>query len=177
MNQELIKQLTYYDPKTGLMMWKKRPLSMFKRESNGRGWNTLNAGKVLASVDGKGYIFCSIMYKQHRVHRLIWLYVHGEWPSIIDHINGSRTDNRLVNLREVTSQQNHMNQRISSKNTSGVTGVYFMKAKNIWCAQMKFNGKTYHLGSSKDKSEVVAIRKAEEKRLGFSERHGESHAY
>ncbi len=65
-----------------------------------------------------------------------------------------------------------MNQKINSQNTSGVCGVYFNKKSKIWCAQMKFNSKTYHLGSSKNFEDAVKLRKAEEKRLGFSERHG-----
>jgi len=124
------------------------------------------------NIDGKGYNSVFIMGEQYRVHRLIWLLVYGHFPKIIDHINGDKLDNRLENLKEVTQQENLMNQRRSSKNTSGVTGVYFNKKRGLWCAQMKFNGETYHLGSSKNKEEVIEMRKKEEQRLGFSRRHG-----
>ena len=172
MNNKLLKSLVHYDEKTGDMCWLVRPRDMFKTNAAYLGWNKKYPTKKAITLDGKGYRVISIFCKRYLVHRLAWLYTYGEFPCILDHINGVRTDNRLCNLREVTHQQNHMNQRISSKNTSGVTGVYLNNRKKLWCAQMKFNGKTYHLGSSAIFEEAVALRKNEENRLGFSERHG-----
>jgi hypothetical protein len=169
---ELLKKLVNYDELSGEMYWLNRPVEMFKTKSAYLGWNKRMVGKKAITTDGKGYLVVSIFCKRYLVHRLIWLYVYGKFPKIIDHINGIRTDNRLINLQEVTSQQNHMNQKRSSKNTSGVTGVYLHKKRNLWCAQMKFNGNTYHIGSSKNFNDAVSMRKNEEKRLGFSERHG-----
>lgn len=172
MDQKLIEQLIRYETDTGKCFWKKRDVSLFKSNWSCRSWNTKYAGKEIMNVDGKGYNSVFIMGKQYRVHRLIWLLVYGYFPKIIDHINGNRLDNRLKNLMEVTHQENLMNQRRSSKNTSGVTGVYLNKKRGVWCAQMKFNGITYHLGSSKNKEDVIEMRKKEERRLGFSRRHG-----
>ena len=172
MNQTLLKQLVHYCKETGSMTWKRRDVSFFKSQRSCDSWNTKYAGKEIITVDGKGYLCGMFFEKRYLLHRMAWLYEYGVFPKIIDHIDGNRKNNALHNLREVTSQQNHMNQRRSSKNTSGVTGVYFNKRKNIWCAQMKFNGKTYHLGSSKFFDEAVKMRKNEEWRLGFSERHG-----
>jgi hypothetical protein len=172
MDQKFIRQLIRYEPDTGKVFWKKRDVSLFKSSRSCRSWNTRYAGKEIMNIDGKGYNSVFIMGEQYRVHRLIWLLVYGHFPKIIDHINGDKLDNRLENLKEVTQQENLMNQRRSSKNTSGVTGVYFNKKRGLWCAQMKFNGETYHLGSSKNKEEVIEMRKKEEQRLGFSRRHG-----
>tara|TARA_R110002124_G_scaffold215107_1_gene381033 strand:+ start:123 stop:656 length:534 start_codon:yes stop_codon:yes gene_type:complete len=172
MNKDTVKLLTEYNPATGKMYWREKDENFIKKESSRKSWNTRYAGKELKTVDGKGYYHCSNNGKFHRVHRLAWLYMYGETPNIIDHINGNRTDNRIENLREVTSQENHMNQKINSKNTSGVTGVYRNNRLNNWCAQMKFNGKTYHLGSSKNLFDAVCFRKSEQNRLGFSLRHG-----
>ena len=169
---DLLKKLVNYDEVSGEMYWLNRPVEMFKTKSAHAGWNKRLAGKKAVTIDGKGYLVISIFCKRYLVHRLIWLYVYGRFPKIIDHINGIRTDNRLVNLQEVTNQQNHMNQKRSSKNTSGATGVYLNKKRNLWCAQIKFNGSTYHIGSSKSFNDAVIMRKNEEKRLGFSERHG-----
>ena len=173
MNQQLIKTLFHYTPETGDLVWRDRDVSFFKSKHSCDSWNTRYAGKKVKTLDGKGYLCTTVLGKRYTAHRLIWLYIHGEWPNVIDHINGVKTDNRLSNIRNVNSQVNHMNMRKSSKNTSGVTGVYLNKKKGLWCAQMKFNGKTYHLGSSKNKDEAIKMRKDEEKRLGFSNRHGE----
>lgn len=176
MNQDTLKALVVYIPETGDMVFKERGLEHFSRASSMRSWNTRYAGKKAITLDGKGYRVVNLLGKRYLVHRLAWLYVHGVWPEIIDHINGVRTDNALSNLQSVNQQQNHMNNRRASNNTSGTTGVYLNKRRNLWCAQMKFDGKTYHLGSSKNMDDVIAMRKAEELRLGFSDRHGEDNA-
>lgn len=44
-----------------------------------------------------------------RMHRAIWEHVHGECPPVLDHINRDKADNRLCNLRAVTTQQNALN--------------------------------------------------------------------
>jgi len=172
MDQAFLKNIIDYNPETGEVFWKQRCAHLFKNESSCKSWNTRYAGKQIHNVDGKGYNSVFILGNQYRVHRLIWLLVYGYFPKTIDHVNGNPLDNRLENLRSVTSQENHMNQKISSANTSGVTGVYFNRSRGLWCAQMKFNGKAYHLGSSKNKSEAIGLRKKEEERLGFSRRHG-----
>lgn len=172
MNQALLQTLIRYEPNTGHVFWRERDVKFFKSEHSCRSWNTKYAGKKIMNLDGKGYNSVFIMGKQYRVHRLIWLYVYGVFPNIIDHKNGNKTDNRLSNLRDVDCQKNHMNMRRAKNNSSGITGVYFNKKKGLWCAQMKFNGATYHIGSSKNKADAIQMRKDEERKLGFSERHG-----
>lgn len=170
--KEYLKSVAHYNPVSGDMFWKERPEWHFKNNGACRSWNTKYAGNKMETLDGKGYKVVSINKKRYLVHRLVWLYVHGRWPNIIDHKNGIRTDNRLSNLRDVSMSENHKNRSISKNNTSGVTGVYLNKSRGLWCAQMKHGGKTYHLGSSVFFEEAVALRKAEERRLGFSKRHG-----
>jgi hypothetical protein len=46
-----------------------------------------------------------------------------------------------------------------SSNKSGCTGVYYSKARKRWCAQLTFRGKTYYLGSFREKEDAVAARK------------------
>lgn len=57
----------------------------------------------------------------------------------IDHINRIRNDNRKINLREVTHQQNNINRSLSSKNTSGIMGVSKTK-DNFWHSYLGING-------------------------------------
>ena len=57
-----------------------------------------------------GYRQIRIDYENYLAHRLAWFYVHGAWPDgEVDHIDGATDNNRLVNLRVVTRQQNRWN--------------------------------------------------------------------
>jgi hypothetical protein len=171
LSYEQFKDIIRYEPETGNLFWLPRS-SEYVHHTRVNSWNSRNANRLISTIDSKGYVFCSVLGKQYRAHRVAWLLVYGEWPDVIDHINGVRTDNRLINLRSVNSHTNHLNQKLNSKNTSGVSGVYFNKNKGIWCAQMKFKGRTYHLGSTTDFFDAVCMRKSEERRLGFSLTHG-----
>lgn len=168
MNAELLRSLVNYNPKTGVMSWREKEV----KHPTHKSWNTKFANKPIRTIDGKGYYHFNFNGKFYRVHRMAWLYVTGEMPNVIDHKNGVRTDNRFSNLKNTNQQGNHLNQRLNSTNTSGVAGVYKNKSKDLWCAQIKFNGKTRHLGSSKSFFEAVCMRKSEERKLGFSHNHG-----
>jgi len=62
-----------------------------------------------------------------------------------DHINGDGLDNRRCNLRICTSSENSMNRR-SRGGTSEFKGVYWYKRNKKWRAQIRDDGKQYHLG-------------------------------
>src|SRR3546814_10530392 len=54
-------------------------------------------------------------------------------------------DNRLINLREVTRQENSRNRPRRSDNTTGITGVSFSNGK--WRARIKVDGQEIALGT------------------------------
>jgi len=84
-------------------------------------------------ADPKGYIVIKIKGRVYFAHRLAWLYIYGEWPSeIIDHINRERDDNRICNLRDVSSSQNNLNRTLDPKGrgASGRKGVTVLKRKD-----------------------------------------------
>ena len=60
-----------------------------------------------------GYLYTCVGPKADRsdlaLHQIVWILYYGKWPTLIDHINGDKTDNRLCNLREVSYSENNKN--------------------------------------------------------------------
>jgi len=125
-------------------------------------------GNIAGSTNGIGYRRISIRLNSDRknlaVHRLVWFIYYGELPSIIDHINRDRSDNRISNLRVCTNSQNQVNKNIQKNNTTGYKGVYLNKSKGNWFARVKKNGKSIHLGmfDSPEKASDAYIKKSRE---------------
>lgn len=99
----------------------------------------MRKGSTVGGLDKDGYLSTTINNKRYRIHRLLWFYVHGEYPkNQIDHINGNKTDNSIGNLRESTPLQNMQNIRKPlSNNKSGYLGVYLNKITNRYYSQIK----------------------------------------
>lgn len=64
---------------------------------------------------------------------------------MVDHINRNSLDNRIQNLRIATNSQNQHNTKRRVDNSSGIRGVRFERGR--WRAQIKRNGKNFHIGS------------------------------
>jgi hypothetical protein len=135
LTQERLKELLAYDPETGL----------FIRLQNRPGPGA-RAGDAAGSVQPNDYRRIFVDGKGYKAHRLAWFYVHGEWPSEIDHINCNKDDNRLANLRVVSRSQNRMNVRAYASNKSGYRGVSLYKPTNRWKAQIQVDGRKKALG-------------------------------
>lgn len=139
MTQIEIRNLVNYDENIGKMVWKE--ILPYHRAK---------VGDFVGTLHHSGYYYVTINKVYYGIHRLIWLYVHGKFPTnVIDHINGIRSDNRLCNLREATQQQNCMNRRKNVNNTSGYTGVVLDKRTGNWNAQTKIMKKNIHIGTFK----------------------------
>lgn len=163
--QEILEQLISYDPKTGLMFWKERPLHFFKdgrrlATTNQSCWNAKNAGKeALNVVSEQGYRYGRLFNRIQYAHRIAFKLWHGVEPMYVDHINRIKTDNRISNLRSVTNAENAMNQRTSVRNKSGFLGI--CRVANMpgkWRASV---GDSV-LGYFDDLEEAVAARRAAE---------------
>jgi hypothetical protein len=74
----------------------------------------------------------------------------------VDHINGNRLDNRKVNLRIATNQQNVFNKKPHGK--SKYKGVSFRNQDKKWYAQILFNknGKKRYIRSKSGTEEECA---------------------
>ena len=130
-------------------------------------------GDVSGALHNCGYRWTNLNKQFLLLHRVAWLIYYGVYPKgEIDHINGDRADNRIENLRDVTHQANGRNQRMHVTNTSGITGVHYVKNRNEWRAYININESIINLGQFKDKFEAICARKAEEYKQGFHANHG-----
>lgn len=131
-------------------------------------------GAIAGSLED-GYRRICIDGKRYRAHRLIWLIVHGVWPTnIIDHEDHNTGNNQIGNFRDVTHRENCLNQKLHCTNTSGHAGVYWGKRESRWRAQIYVHGKTIHLGRFDSKDEAIAARKLAEQEHGFHPNHGKA---
>lgn len=129
---DYLREVLDYDPETGVCRWKK---CFFSNRVGQR------AGSVIDRPTGR-HRTMRFFGRQYYEHRLIWLYVHGRWPTgEIDHINGDGTDNRLVNLREATKSQNMANAGHWGHNTTGFKGV--TRSRGKWQARIGKAGRVF----------------------------------
>lgn len=162
-----------YNPLTGKLFWKLRPIYHFKNLTSYKSWNTKYSGKeAFTYVDRKGYKVGRLNSKDFRAHRIIYKMIFDCEPECIDHINGKPADNRAVNLRDVSDAENKRNMKKYKNNTSGVVGVSWYKAKSLWKASIKENKIEKHLGYFKNLQDAVDARKKAEVEYGYHINHG-----
>ena len=152
-----------YNPETGIFIWKK-PAS-----------NNIKPGTIAGTIN-HGYVSIKLDKVHYLAHRLAWLYYYKEWPKgenyYIDHINGDRADNRIINLRLVTKSYNSKNRGAQQNNTTGIIGVTFTKLYNRWTARINVNGERIVLGHFKKFEDAIKARKEAEKKYGYIIRNG-----
>lgn len=116
-----------------------------------------------------GYRMVNIDRVQHRVHRLVWIMHNGPIPDglLIDHVDRTRDNNRLENLRLATPAQNQTNRGLSKANTSGHTGVSWYPPYKKWRAKISPNRKNITLGYFDTLEEAISARKAAERKHNY----------
>lgn len=159
---DLINLFFKYDPNTGVVSWKERQPLWFEdgkydslRKANI--WNARCAGKSAGCNNGAGYLSTRLMGVNYKVHRLaMCLILKDDFDGIVDHINGSRSDNRACNLRVSTASRNSQN---THAHREGSAGVVWYKPLNKWRAQIWANGKNINLGyfDSKDDARLARL--------------------
>lgn len=135
-DQEVLRQILDYNPKTGELFWKERDRKFFKTNGEFIRWNNRYRGKpALNSVMKGGYLNGAIFKVIYQTHRVIWKMVTGSDPKeILDHINGNRTDNRWCNLREATFAQNVGNRFGNKETSSKYRGASWCERDKFWAS-------------------------------------------
>jgi len=132
--------------------------------NGGRLYNKVNRGSrakegnYAARLDKScGYNRLQFKGKMYLEHRVIFAVCHGYFPTIIDHINGDKFDNRIENLRDAKFKRNNsVNSALRSDNTSGFRGVVRHKQTVGWVAQCsRSDGTRKHLGVFTCKKEAA----------------------
>ena len=127
--QERLKEICTYDSNTGIFVG---------IADRGRKYK---AGMPFGRLDKDGYLQVTIDARCYRVHRLAWLYVHGQHPrGMIDHKNTEKLDNRIENLRIADYNEQARNIKVKVTNKSGVKGVFYNKINRNWVARVKSMG-------------------------------------
>lgn len=118
--QDLLREYLRYDSDTGDFFWKKD--RCYKHNSN-RKIKRTNNGYRAVFFKGKSYY----------LHRVAWFFYYGKWPEDqIDHINGDKLDNKIINLRHVDQSVNMQNTK--SHRDGMPIGVFFNKKTKRWWA-------------------------------------------
>lgn len=153
LNVSLVKELFDYDENTGNLIYKKAR----KR---------IKVGDIVGSEHNNGYLQCRIGDHIYYLHRLVWLFKKGVWPSgEIDHINRNKKDNRIENLRIASRSENNKNVDCRKTSITKVKGVRFDKRSNRYVAYITEKGKYKHVASCSTLEEAIIYRTDYAKKL------------
>lgn len=165
-SQEFLRECLSYDPETGIVRWRARPVHHFKNEVIARRFNSRCAGRVAGSTaKGSAYLRVNMERRLWRIHRLIWRLVTGEDVPYVDHKDTNPLNNRWNNLRSATFAQNTQN-RSATKNRATPKGIRLHFGN--WQVRVGANGRQHHIGTFATIDEARAAYKEAAKRF-----HGE----
>jgi hypothetical protein len=142
---DYVSSILRYDENTGMFYWKKDMSTCVKKNS------------IAGCLHKTGYWVISINRIQHKAHRLAYLLFYKKKPPRqLDHINGIKTDNRIINLREADFSEQQINikqRRINS--LSGHRGVTWDVRTKKWKVSICIYKKRIHLGYFSSKEEAI----------------------
>ena len=175
---DVLRQLLDYNPETGELRWRERPISYFadgvqSAAHNQRAWNSRFAGKpALASRRADGYMRGKLFEQYVFAHRVVWKMLTGNDPECIDHIDGNPANNRQENLRSVSHKINLRNTKRRTDNTSGYTGVIKETRTARYVSIAVVDGRRNYLGSFGSPHEAAEARSQFLADHGFHQNHG-----
>jgi len=182
---EYLNECFSYDPKSGDIVWKVRPLHHFTNKNSQGATNTqfagLVAGHAKESRADKYYLQVGIGGSLYFAHRIIWYMMTGEDATFpIDHINGDGLDNRWENLRR-GDEINLRNKSLHRNNTSGYNGIAWRNDNQKWRVRLAItqpDGTTRRItvGQFEPDELHLAIKARDEAyiKYGYDPNHGKS---
>jgi hypothetical protein len=146
LSQERLKDLFVLDEATGVLYWRKNH-------------NGIHSGGIAGCLSPTGRWLIGIDGKRHYRYRLVFLYVYGWMPEMIDHKDRNPVNDRPDNLRPCTQSQNSVNSNAPKRKFSGLPRNVIRdkrKHKNPFIARVRVNGRQKHVGSFSTPQEAYA---------------------
>jgi serine/threonine-protein kinase RIO1 len=137
---EYLNWLFDYDKENGKLYWKNHKSYAVFRKYQGKEAGCVNVQKNKRTK----YLAVSIDDKTYKIHRLIWFIETGKWSNVIDHINGNGFDNRISNLRSVSTRFNSRNRYTHRKGK--LVGAHYNKRDQMWRSRITIDNKQIILG-------------------------------
>jgi hypothetical protein len=163
----LVKKCFEYDPNTGILT---RVATVESRGAKPKG------RRLHVAHSGKKYYKHGVFNLNVYEHRIIWIWMTGEQPETIDHIDGDGLNNKWSNLRSVKFSDNAKNQKKHVTNTSGYAGVTYRKDSGKWRARLMVDGKSISFGAFSTPEAAHNARLQAINNYGFHHNHGRSAA-
>lgn len=174
---EILRKKFSYCAETGILSHNEKPAPRIIRSRNiarVEHWNKNIAGTAVGNCNGgDGRMRVRIGRRNFYAHRIVWLMHYGVEPDgVIDHINGNGADNRIINLRSVSSSTNSRNkirkQRMFPKGVRQSGERYYAFAK--------LDGKFHSLGGYATIQDAADARLRFDEGKNFTDRHQLAHA-
>ncbi|HFD7741072.1 TPA: HNH endonuclease [Serratia marcescens] len=144
MANHILSEYFSYDPTSpSFLRWK---INICRR---------IKAGYQVGSISSYGYYRTKLNGKEIAAHRVVWQLHNGEIPEgmQIDHIDGTRVNNDISNLRLASVSENLQNQKLSTKNATGIKGLSWCARYQYWRGSIQKHGKRIER-CSKDKAVI-----------------------
>lgn len=146
---------TYHDPNEIIIKGTVAEVVLYNQKNQEVGRTIINVEDV-EKIKGhkwylsQGYAATIINGKMVRMSNFIMDFTPSR-EEVIDHKDRDGLNNRKMNFRKCTTQQNSCNKKMQKNNSSGYRGVTWDKANNKWSVAIWINKKSIWLGRFNNK--------------------------